>query len=241
VSYPERIVPEETAPGILAIHLRRYQFAEPWCTGRDVLDAACGVGYGSAHLASVAATVLGVDVSEEAIAYARRCYRSANVRFEVMDLTALDLPDASFGAACAFEAIEHVADPETAVGELARVLRPDGTLVLSTPNAPATTREPANPFHHVEYARDDLERLLCASFGEVDLYGQHRVRTLRHRVAQRLDVLGLRRRFPALARAGGAVVGTAPIAEVSADGIVIERGALDGAGELVAVCSAPRR
>ena len=40
MAYPERIVPDETGPGIVAIHLKRYEFARPLCAGRDVLDAA---------------------------------------------------------------------------------------------------------------------------------------------------------------------------------------------------------
>jgi len=41
VTYPERIVPEETSPGILALHLKRYEFALPWSESADVLDAGC--------------------------------------------------------------------------------------------------------------------------------------------------------------------------------------------------------
>ena len=55
VAYPERIVPDDTEPGIVALHLKRYVFAEPWCRDKDVLDLACGVGYGSAYLAGVRA------------------------------------------------------------------------------------------------------------------------------------------------------------------------------------------
>ena len=69
--YPERIVPDETARGIVAIHLRRYAFAQAYCEGKEVLDAACGVGYGSVALAETAARVVGADVDANAIAYAR--------------------------------------------------------------------------------------------------------------------------------------------------------------------------
>ena len=80
---PERIVPDETEPGIVALHLKRYEFARPYCAGADVLDAGCGVGYGTAHLAEEARHVLGVDRSEEAIDYARGRYARANVEFRV--------------------------------------------------------------------------------------------------------------------------------------------------------------
>ena len=71
---PERIVPDETEPGIVALHLKRYEFAQPYCAGREVLDAGCGVGYGTAFLAETARRVVGVDRSGDAIDYARTRY-----------------------------------------------------------------------------------------------------------------------------------------------------------------------
>jgi SAM-dependent methyltransferase len=239
MAYPERIVPDETGSGIVAIHLKRYDFARPFCSGADVLDAACGVGYGSAYLAEVARRVVGVDLDEEAIAYARRRYAAPNVEFRVGDLLDLDLPHASFDAVCSFETIEHLPDQERFLGHVARVLRPAGTFVVSTPQAAETTREPENPFHHVELSRADFEALLDRFFAQVELYGQRRLQTARHRLMQRLDVLGLRRRLSFL-RSASAVLGTAPMAEVTADGLAIDR-ELDGATELVAACRGPRR
>ena len=240
MSHTERIVPDDTEPGIVALHVKRYRFAEPWCRGRDVLDGACGVGYGSAELGRVARRVLGVDVDPEAVAYAASRYAAANVDFAVMDLTALALDGGSFDAVCAFEAIEHVVDPEAALAEVARVLRDDGTFLASTPRAERTTGRPDNPFHQVEYAPDDFENLLRRFFGQVELFGQRRLQTRRHRVLQRVDVLGLRRRVRA-PRAATALLGTRPVAEATLDDVVIERGDLERASELVAVCSDPRR
>ena len=57
--HPERIVPDETEPGIVAIHLKRYEFALSYCTGRDVLNAGCGVGYGTVGLALQLCDLLG--------------------------------------------------------------------------------------------------------------------------------------------------------------------------------------
>src|SRR5262249_14419746 len=108
MSYPERIVPDDEPPGIVALHLKRYLFAQPYCTRNVVLDAACGTGYGSAELARVATRVVGVDVDEQAIEYARSRYVADNVEFEAMDVAALDFDDASFDVVVAFEAIEHV-------------------------------------------------------------------------------------------------------------------------------------
>ena len=118
---------------------------------------------------------------------------------------------------------------------MARVLRPEGVFVVSTPHAEATTEAPENPFHRVELSRADFEALLRRFFGEVELFGQRRLQTARHRLMQRVDVLGLRRRLTFL-RPASRLLGTAPTAEVTADGIVIERDGIEQASELVAVC-----
>ncbi len=239
VTHPERIVPDDTEPGIVAIHLKRYEFARAFCESKDVLDAGCGAGYGSAHLASSARRVVGVDRSADAIEYARRRYAAPNIDFHVADLGALAWPDASFDVVCAFETIEHVADRHGFLRELARVLKPGGTCFISTPRVEHTTATPVNPFHEVELAREDFERLLRSHFQEVELYGQRRLQTGRHRLVQRLDVLGLRRRVPLLRRLGRPVLGTAPMEEVTLEGIEISREDLDKATEIVAVCRSP--
>lgn len=235
MSYPERIVPDDTEPGVVALHLKRYVFAEPWCRGKDVLDLACGVGYGSAHLAVAARTVVGVDRDGGAIDYARTRYPARNVEYVAADATALPFAAASFDTVCSFETIEHLPDRDAYLTEVVRVLRPQGTYIVSTPHAQRTIEAPDNPYHHVELDRGDFEALLRRYFANVELYGQRRLRTRRHTLMRRLDVLGLRRRLTFL-RAASALLGTAATADVTLDGIAIDDD-LDRASELVAVCS----
>jgi SAM-dependent methyltransferase len=240
VAYPERIVPDATPSGIVALHLKRYDFARAYCDGSDVLDAGCGVGYGTAHLAEVAASVVGVDVSAEAVAYATKRYAGPRTSFRKMDVTALDFPDATFDVVCSFETLEHVPDREQYLGEVVRMLRDGGAYVVSTPRADETTESPDNPYHCVEYSRDDFEALLRRRFGSVEVYGQRRLQTRRHRTLQRLDVLGLRRRAGLVRRLGKAATGTEPTQSVTLEDLVIERRDLDTADVLVAVCTQPR-
>jgi SAM-dependent methyltransferase len=241
MAHPERILPEETGPGVMAIHLKRYEFARPFCAGAHVLDAACGVGYGSAHLARSARRVVGVDLSPDAIAYARERYARPNVEFRVGDALALEFPDRTFDVVCSFETIEHLSDQDRFLRQVVRVLRPGGVLIASTPQVAETTRAPANPFHRIELSRVDFEALLDRFFGHVEVFGQRRVETRRHRLLRRLDVLGLRRRIaPGALRRASVVLGSAPMAEVSADGLAIDAVDLEHSTELVAVCRRPR-
>lgn len=240
MAYPERIVPDETSPGPLAIHEKRYRFALAYCADKRVLDGACGVGYGSALLAERAARVVGIDLSEEAIAYARTRYARPNVEFIVDNLQSPSLDDRSFDVVCSFETLEHLPDRDAFLHHVARVLRDEGVFVLSTPRVNETTDSPDNPHHFVEYSRRDFEALLRRYFVDVELFGQRRAQTRRHRAFQRLDVLGLRKRLDFL-RPASRLLGTAPMAEVSLDGVLIDRTDIDRATELVAVCRGPRR
>jgi SAM-dependent methyltransferase len=239
LSHPERIVPDDTEPGVVALHLKRYAFALPWCEGREVLDLGCGVGYGTAFLAEAAQRVVGVDVDEATVDYARKRYARANAEFVVADATAVPFDDASFDAVCSFETIEHVADPQALVREAARILRPSGAFLVSTPRAERTTQAPQNPHHRIEYARADFERVLRASFDEVEVHGERRLLTRRYRALRRLDVLGLRRRS-ALLRRASVLTGTPATEDVTLDDVVISREDVDRAKVLYAVCTRPR-
>lgn len=239
MSYPERIVPDETEPGIVALHLKRYEFALPSCEGREVLDLGCGVGYGTARIADVASRAVGGDVDAESIAYARGRYDRSNVEFVELDATTLPFTDASFDVVCSFETIEHVDDPAALVREAARVLRRSGKFFVSTPQVDETTHAPDNPHHRVEFSLRDFEEMLRGHFGGVDLYGERRLQSGLHRLLQRLDVLGLRRRS-ALIRRASAITGTPATEHLTLDDVVISRDGVERAEVLYAVCAEPR-
>ncbi|MEJ2862128.1 class I SAM-dependent methyltransferase [Actinomycetospora flava] len=95
----------------------------------EVLDAACGTGRWAAYLAGRGHSVTGVDQSPAMLDLARA--KLPDARFELGDLSALPLPDASVDAAVCALALVHVADPAVAIGELARVVRPGGRVVIS--------------------------------------------------------------------------------------------------------------
>src|SRR2546427_581269 len=102
--------------------------------GRRVLDAGCGSGYGADLLVREAREVLGIDISDDAIDYARRHYRADNLRFERASCLEIPAPDGSFDLVMAFELIEHLADWQAFLREVRRVLAPGGQFLVSTPN-----------------------------------------------------------------------------------------------------------
>ena len=163
----ERFVPG--VPGeIVYEHVHRYAFASRFASGRRVLDAACGEGYGSALLAQVAVAVTGVDLDAATVDHARTTYVARNLSFAQGSITALPLPAESVDLVVSFETIEHLAatDQPAMLAEFARVLVPDGLLLVSSPNRPeySDRRNYLNPFHIHELDRADLARLLAERF-----------------------------------------------------------------------------
>src|SRR5215472_2422998 len=92
----ERVIPGQVDPDLMNEHLARYAFAARLARGKRVLDAGCGTGYGSGELAKTAASVLGVDQSNDAAVFARENYRLPNLHFTQGSVVALPFSDASF-------------------------------------------------------------------------------------------------------------------------------------------------
>ena len=111
-------------------HVARYQEADRYIMRRDVLDAACGSGYGSMLLAS-ARSYRGIDLDARAVAEARQEFPEFS--FGVGSVFDLPFEDSAFGAVVSFETLEHVPNPGCALGEFARVLVPGGLVVASIP------------------------------------------------------------------------------------------------------------
>jgi ubiquinone/menaquinone biosynthesis C-methylase UbiE len=170
----ERFVPGVRGE-IWVEHWHRYHFAAEFAKGLRVVDAACGEGYGSALLARCAASVVGADISAEAVAHAKAAYGGvANLSFLQAPCTRLPLPDASADLFVSFETVEHIREQEEFVDEVARVLAPDGLLLLSCPNKReySDRRGFANEFHVKELYRDELAALVARRFRHARWYGQ---------------------------------------------------------------------
>ena len=167
---------ERTVPGVAAENywFRRHEatyafFAGHIAAGDTVLDCGLGEGYGAAMLAATGAYVLGLDCDLATARHAHRRYPGP----AVLVGNAVDLPmrDGRLDAVVSAQVVEHLWDQPASVHESARVLRPDGRLLLSTPNR--ATFPPGNPWHTRELDADDLSDLLGLAFVDPLLLGVH--------------------------------------------------------------------
>ncbi len=161
--------------GAIALeHLHRYALACRFAKGKNVLDIACGEGYGAMMLAGVAQRVIGVDISPEAIIHAAGKYGRDNLDFNVGSCAEIPLKEASVDLVVCFETIEHHDRHEAMMREFVRVLRRDGLCIISSPDKYAYSDVPRyrNPFHVKELYRDEFERLVSHFFENVETYGQ---------------------------------------------------------------------
>ena len=173
----ERVIPGQVDTDLWNEHIARYHFARRLARGRRVLDLACGAGYGAALLAEAASAVTGVDVSADAITYAREHYDAGNLGFLESDATQVDLPDASFDLITAFELIEHLEDWRGLLGEARRLLAHSGQFIVSTPNklyyAESRKQAGPNPFHTHEFTFAEFKAALDEYFPHSTFFVQN--------------------------------------------------------------------
>ena len=169
----ERIVPGAAncepsfAQKMYQEHVARYAFASQLVEGRDVLDVACGVGYGSQWLAKAGAkSVLGIDIAADAIDHAKKNYFHPSISFKTQDATKMGFAG-EFDVVTCFEFIEHIDQQEKVLDAIKRALRPEGVLIISTPRPLDDKR---THFHVHELEFEELRRMLVERFPHVDSY-----------------------------------------------------------------------
>ena len=157
---------ERTLPGVpeenywFRRHEAAYDALAPFCPGAVVLEAGCGEGYGADRIAAVARSVLGLDYDRAAVAHVRAAY--PRVRVVRANLARVPLAAGSVDVVASLQVLEHLWDQLEFLGECRRVLRPAGTLLLTTPNRLTFSppNRPMNPFHHRELGPGELAELL---------------------------------------------------------------------------------
>jgi 2-polyprenyl-3-methyl-5-hydroxy-6-metoxy-1,4-benzoquinol methylase len=187
---PLELTGERTLPDVPAEnywfrrHLAVYEWIAERSAGLEMVDMACGEGYGTDVLARRARRVTGVDANPDAYEHARAKYTRPGVRF-VRDLIETYIQPCD--AVVFLQTIEHVKQPEQVLSHF-KAMAP--TVYVSTPNvltlAPEGADKSDNPWHLREYRAREFRALCERVFDRVELYGLFHARKLRmHELALR--------------------------------------------------------
>lgn len=146
--------------------LSAYLIAKPYIKG-DLLELGCGEGRGIRELAPLATSYAAIDKIEEVINQLSADFPEH--KFQQGHFPPMPYADDSFDTIVSFQVIEHIKDDQLFLKEIARILKPGGTALLSTPNIKMTLSR--NPWHTREYTADQLENIASKYFSEVDMRG----------------------------------------------------------------------
>jgi len=209
----ERPMEGATPDSLLALHDAGYREVCCRLGPGVVLDVGCGIGSETQRLTGPDRLVIGADYSSDTARLAASTYgtsrggspageANAGLDFFAGDGAAIGLRDESVDFAVSSHIIEHFVNPARHVIELARVLRPDRTAFVITPNAPADFE---NPFHVYLFEPEHLVSMLSLFFDEVTCFGLEGDEVLKADFASRrasgerllkVDPLNLRRHIP---------------------------------------------
>lgn len=153
-------------------HLSVYEFALSYANTSHVIDLGCGTGYGTKWIAKKGDFTLGIDRAGYALP--KQNLRDRKHSFCVADLCNLPIVDSYFDLAISFQVIEHIEKVHFYLTEASRILVPDGTFIVSTPNRNLRLwplERPWNPYHVLEYSPTQLKNLLSKYFPYVNIFG----------------------------------------------------------------------
>lgn len=155
-------------------HLHRYAIASDYIDDKVVLDIASGEGYGSNILSRKAKYVYGVDIDNTTVQLAKLKYKKNNLEFLVGTASGIPLEDDSIDVVVSFETIEHHDEHDKMMIEIKRVLKPEGLLIISTPDKLYYTdeRNYNNEYHIKELYKQEFKDLISKYFKRIQLLSQ---------------------------------------------------------------------
>ncbi|RTL57197.1 MAG: class I SAM-dependent methyltransferase [Sphingobacteriales bacterium] len=197
----ERIVPGTIEwDSFYANHINRYLFARDVIIKHDanlVLDAACGVGYGSYFLSELPSRqITAIDRSKKALNIAKSQFQRENIFFLEDDCHTLMAASANgpYDAIVSFETLEHLPDPGAFITACFNNLKQGGQLIISTPNKLVSSPDGklAWEYHEKEYSFEEFYSILSDhGFTGIQMFGQQftGIGRLRERVRNELFII----------------------------------------------------
>jgi ubiquinone/menaquinone biosynthesis C-methylase UbiE len=155
-------------------HLHRYAIVSDYITDKVVLDIACGEGYGSNLMSKEARFVYGVDIDKTSVEEAKLKYKSEKLEFLTGSTSAIPLENNSIDVVVSFETLEHHDKHDEMMVEIKRVLKPEGLLIISTPDKLyySDNRNFNNQFHVKELYKHEFAGLISKNFNRIQLLTQ---------------------------------------------------------------------
>lgn len=146
--------------------IERYEFGKKYTNGKTVLDIPCGTGWGTSFIDN-AQEICGVDISSEAIQYARTHF---NGIFSEGSMQQIPFTDNIFDVALCFEGMEHISREAGIdfLNEIKRVVKNGGLIIGSVPVLDEGGYDTGNPYHIFEYPEDYLKIVLRENFEVID-------------------------------------------------------------------------
>lgn len=193
----ERVSRDRSDNFVFQRSLLAYHEAAARVSGR-VLEVGTGTGYGVEVIAPRTSEFVTIDKFNP-----KEKLRQQHVEYRRAVVPPLPFEDGAFDCVISFQVIEHIGRDREFVREVARVLRPGGRFIVTTPNAPMSLTR--NPWHVREYTADELLELLKPCFSAIEtlgVFGSERVMAYyeknRQGVARivRFDPLDLQHRLP---------------------------------------------
>ncbi|MDD3630878.1 MAG: class I SAM-dependent methyltransferase, partial [Bacteroidales bacterium] len=161
----ERLIPEVINEDTF-LHLHRYAITFDYIKDKDVIDIACGEGYGSFLMSKYAKNIIGIDIDKNTIDNANSKYVNNNLSYLQGDVSKIPLQSSTIDVVVSFETIEHTTMHDEMMLEIKRVLKPDGLLIMSSPDKYnySEKRGFRNKFHVKELYLEEFENLIKKYF-----------------------------------------------------------------------------
>lgn len=153
--------------------LMRYYSISKYCKNKEVVDIACGTGYGSFLLSNVSKIVYGIDINSEVIEKNKEKYNKENLIFKVGSTDNIPIENKKIDVIVSCETVEHISSEQFSIflDECLRVLKKNGIVFITTPNLDKTaTFETRNPYHINEMSMQFFENELKKYFKFVEIY-----------------------------------------------------------------------